>query len=524
MHNADVADAANVVLRPAKPINNDALKSKDLPPRLKLLNWGENQTLDGKIVFDDASLKVFYANQAKIGRTKVPIDFNHTSVPGTEAFKAANGVGTIAGYGIPTAVPGDGLYLEYIGWTDKGEKDARDFADLSPTVVTDKDGVVIGLHSAALCTAGSVVGLSFYSAEDLPKLMAKSADEKGKPGEKEENDHDEDDEKGEIDVKAESADAKANDHFSQYGNVKYADKKNHKYPIDTEEHVRAAWSYIHMPKNQTGYSGSEVSKIKKRIAKRAKHFGMELQAHTADGHGALQVNAYATDPYDSMDAHFKDMLEEFRQKLGLDEKAEPDDIMKQIRAKYLGIGGVDNVLPEKTKESSVDPDKRGGPAGEVGNPPAGQPHGVITYSAEQVEKMLGEKIVALEASMKGIVEPLAAKVAAYEAKESAHMKELEKSQRDAIMAEATRAGKVIPLSAEKWATLDLATCKEIAEMAKPSVNMTNRQPVLRALSADGKAPAVQPGARDRAAQSMTEYFNSMGLKREVGYVGVSPRN
>ena len=31
----------------------------------------------------------------------------------------------------------------------------------------------------------------------------------------------------------------------KYGDVQFADPTNKKYPIDTEEHVRAAWSYIH---------------------------------------------------------------------------------------------------------------------------------------------------------------------------------------------------------------------------------------------------------------------------------------
>src|SRR5690348_17020468 len=30
----------------------------------------------------------------------------------------------------------------------------------------------------------------------------------------------------------------------KYGNVEYADTTNKKYPIDSAEHVRAAWSYI----------------------------------------------------------------------------------------------------------------------------------------------------------------------------------------------------------------------------------------------------------------------------------------
>jgi hypothetical protein len=35
----------------------------------------------------------------------------------------------------------------------------------------------------------------------------------------------------------------------EYGDAEFADPVNKKYPIDTEKHVRAAWSY--MPPNTT---------------------------------------------------------------------------------------------------------------------------------------------------------------------------------------------------------------------------------------------------------------------------------
>ena len=58
-----------------------------------------------------------------------------------------------------------------------------------------------------------------------------------------------------------------------YGDVTYADPKNGKYPIDTKEHVKAAWSYINMPKNQKDYSDSELAEIKGRIKAAAEKFG-----------------------------------------------------------------------------------------------------------------------------------------------------------------------------------------------------------------------------------------------------------
>jgi hypothetical protein len=58
----------------------------------------------------------------------------------------------------------------------------------------------------------------------------------------------------------------------------YADPKNYKYPLNTEEHVRAAWSYINMPKNQKGYTPSEVAEIKSRIKRAGKKFGIDFES------------------------------------------------------------------------------------------------------------------------------------------------------------------------------------------------------------------------------------------------------
>jgi ATP-dependent protease ClpP protease subunit len=66
-----------------------------------------------------------------------------------------------------------------------------------------------------------------------------------------------------------------------YGDVEYADpgyqedgKK--RYPIDTEEHVRAAWSYINQEDNASKYTPDQLSKIKARIKAAAKKFGIEI--------------------------------------------------------------------------------------------------------------------------------------------------------------------------------------------------------------------------------------------------------
>jgi hypothetical protein len=55
-----------------------------------------------------------------------------------------------------------------------------------------------------------------------------------------------------------------------YGDVTYGDPGYQKdgkkrYPLNTPEHIRAAWNYIHQEKNAAKYTPAQVSKIKSRI-------------------------------------------------------------------------------------------------------------------------------------------------------------------------------------------------------------------------------------------------------------------
>jgi hypothetical protein len=62
----------------------------------------------------------------------------------------------------------------------------------------------------------------------------------------------------------------------KYGDVEFADPVNNKYPVDTPEHVRAAWSYINHKDNAAKYDADEVKKIKKRIRRAAKKLDVEI--------------------------------------------------------------------------------------------------------------------------------------------------------------------------------------------------------------------------------------------------------
>lgn len=64
----------------------------------------------------------------------------------------------------------------------------------------------------------------------------------------------------------------------KYGAVEFADETNKKYPIDTPEHIRAAWNYINHKDNAAKYDAGEVKTIKQRIKKAADKHGVEINA------------------------------------------------------------------------------------------------------------------------------------------------------------------------------------------------------------------------------------------------------
>ncbi len=65
-----------------------------------------------------------------------------------------------------------------------------------------------------------------------------------------------------------------------YGDVKYADPgyrdNTKRYPIDTPEHVRAAWAYINQAKNAAFYNAKQLKHIKDAVMAAAKKHGVEI--------------------------------------------------------------------------------------------------------------------------------------------------------------------------------------------------------------------------------------------------------
>jgi len=71
-------------------------------------------------------------------------------------------------------------------------------------------------------------------------------------------------------------DADPQEGIEKYGDAVFADPVNQKYPIDTPGRIKAAWAYIHQPRNAAKYTAGEVRTIKSRVRRAAKTFEVTL--------------------------------------------------------------------------------------------------------------------------------------------------------------------------------------------------------------------------------------------------------
>lgn len=98
-----------------------------------------------------------------------------------------------------------------------------------------------------------------------------------------------------------------------YGDVEYADPgyqddKKKRYPLDSEKHVRAAWSYINMPKNASKYSEGDLKKVKAAILAACKKYGIETDDQK-DDKGGIAPGADVQALVDAAVANMKAALE-----------------------------------------------------------------------------------------------------------------------------------------------------------------------------------------------------------------------
>ena len=413
------------------PISNGALKSDVLPTRIHVLSFGKTETLDDPIYVNEKTKKVFSATQKKIGRERVPIDFNHNTVSGTQAYENDKEPRAVAGYGTPI-IGEDGLWLENIEWTPSGEKAARDYEDLSPAPLLDeKDNTVIGLHSVALTPAGAISELKFYSAptfEQMKKSSMKLSTEDKKDIK--------------INPQASPGDNDYKEQQPKLSSEDNKDKKIEEHPVycmcdtctkDMKTQIFAKLSYAAGP---TG----EIHNIKTMSA-------------------VVQPNAYLTEPANTkqfrifMDEKIAKMASE----LNLPDASELEKRLKAWLAEWLG---------DKTVPAPI-----------TGDPKPAQ------FNSSAVEE-LTERIKILEADRENNIARFSA------------------MEKDTIVSEATKNGKVVPFNAEEIKELKSSTLKSIIDKLPATVPMSAKTKVL---SADGK-PETKKTISDsaRAIQEQVE--------------------
>ena len=356
-------------------IKNFALDGPDLPTRVKLFNWGTNDTIYGPIIVNDRTIEVFEANQKAKGYESVALDFNHNTVPDSPEY-VKGAAKDIAAYGTPTIIKGDGMYLENIQYTPVGKEKARNYQDLSPAIL-DEDGVVTDLHSVALTPNGAVKGLTFYSVVSGMGII-QNVDSNTKAG--------------------------------KYGDVRFGDTINKKYPIDTAEHARAAWNYINVQRNADEYNSKELNDIKLRIERACKKFGITTMSST---------NNTAT--ITNLNNNMKDKIEN-----KVEETVKVSDEVTTLSAKDEAV---------KTNVSLVDTNI---------NP------------------------------LSAVVNELALKIKALEARNEKIEASNEEIQRNSIIETASKEGKFIPLSADSIKIVPINILKELVDKSpKGQVNTFN---------------------------------------------------
>lgn len=494
-----------------RAIRNDGWKPGEFPDRIKVMDWGANENIfKYPVIVNDYTAEVFAQNQKNLGRAEVALDYNHCTCKESPEYQVHGDKPSIFAYGTPRVVPGDGIWLENLRWTDYGRQYAKNVADISPVPVTNKkSGEVLALDSVALTPTGAIDDLHFYSAyASTQKLHCHDASELD-GGNVDDDDfgmahHEPDGNEANQVVEAHEFDA--DDHYSKYGDVSYADAENHKYPVDSEKHVKAAWSYINMPKNAAKYAPSKVASIKSKIRSKFKQYGIAETETKTHSYTAPRVTpgAYATvDKYDSTTDEIMDHVKHFRAILGSDADGKTDDEVMDIATKHLEATWSPpskKKAPLDNPRSGIEPVERGGDGEPETDDIESKEHGGVTISYASVRKLIDAQ-----------VQPLKAEIDGFKAKELAMSEASEQAEKDRLIAQATQDGKVVPLKAETVKITPLSALRELIGGLAPSVPVS---PITRPLSANAEGKLVARGAgRSQCIEAWNDAARSAHMNR-----------
>lgn len=137
--------------------------SEGLPDRVRVLAWGDNPNSNGDTVKVGRAL-VDALSDPLYPYSRIPIDFEHNTVPGTVAYGETTEPRAIAGYGHIEVSEEAGVVLCVDAWTELGKAHAADYADVSAAALLDDRGNVTAIVSVALTRTGAVPGMTFSQA------------------------------------------------------------------------------------------------------------------------------------------------------------------------------------------------------------------------------------------------------------------------------------------------------------------------------------------------------------------------
>ena len=138
---------------------------------------------------------------------------------------------------------------------------------------------------------------------------------------------------------------RAADTKKPYGDVAYADPgyqsdKKKRYPVDTKDHAKAAWSYINKAKNAAKYTAQQLASIKSKIKSALSKFGVKVSSETN------------TDDWASL-ADFREMTEGFSLEDSIKEAGSgvlPEDFIRNADVNNLAVKIVGAATAEERVE------------------------------------------------------------------------------------------------------------------------------------------------------------------------------
>jgi hypothetical protein len=153
----------------SKPLPASSHGPGKVPQRIKLLDWGNNESAKGPIILNAD----FSAFQEAMNWKEVAGDFEHTTVPSSPNYKGEPQ--KIAGNFQVEILTGDGIYASLINATPEGDDHVGGghYRDISPAVLLNEKNEVIGLHSFAFCRKGAVKNLTLFSSAYDPAAQAR---------------------------------------------------------------------------------------------------------------------------------------------------------------------------------------------------------------------------------------------------------------------------------------------------------------------------------------------------------------